>query len=253
VRVGDQSNASMISAVNISPVGNVGIGTTTPLDQLHLNSGLTNGTSIRLTNTDTGGRSFGVLSTGSTSAGGAGTFQIYDVTGAASRLTISSAGNVGIGTTNPGYGLDARSVSSALGPLTQVYPSSTGATSAVAAKILMNTAEFDTDASFDSTNNRIRPTKAGIYRVHLNVNLTMVASTGFTIYAHLYKNGSAAKSVHELIDYNGSFSQTLSVTALMQFNGTTDYVEGYFGTNTGTVAYNSGSLTWLSAEFIRSL
>lgn len=80
-----------------SGAGYIGIGTTNPAYQLQVQSAQTTGTVIGVKNTDTGGRGYGLLSSGSASSGGAGKLHIYDDI-AGIRLTVDSAGNVGIGT-----------------------------------------------------------------------------------------------------------------------------------------------------------
>ncbi|MGZ3807670.1 MAG: hypothetical protein ACXVCE_06255, partial [Bacteriovorax sp.] len=84
--------------------GNVGIGTTAPSTNLHVSSSGTDNTSIIVQNTSTGGHSYGLFSTGSTSGAGAGKFAISD--NGSPRLSIDSTGNVGIGTTSPGAKLE---------------------------------------------------------------------------------------------------------------------------------------------------
>jgi hypothetical protein len=76
--------------------GNVGIGTTSPSEQLHLGG---SNPVIRLDGT----RSFAIT----TNSGNA--FRIYDYTAATDRVYINSAGNVGIGTTVPARSLDVYS------------------------------------------------------------------------------------------------------------------------------------------------
>jgi hypothetical protein len=94
--------------IRITNTGNVGIGTTSPAQYslLHLYSTANTGTGLRIENGDTGGRAFRLLSTGSANTGGAGKFHFYDESAAAFRMTVDSAGNVGIGTTSPGTALD---------------------------------------------------------------------------------------------------------------------------------------------------
>jgi hypothetical protein len=70
---------------------------------LHLSSSTI--TESRYTATDTGGRTWRI-GTGDNTAGLSGAFRIYDETGAATRLYITNAGNVGIGTTSPATTLD---------------------------------------------------------------------------------------------------------------------------------------------------
>jgi hypothetical protein len=92
--------------------GNVGIGTTSPIDALNIVTGATNGGAtikqttygsavVTLDNVTTGGRKYVIGSTGVGNAQGAGHFSIYDYTGATDRFLITSSGDVGIGTNSP--------------------------------------------------------------------------------------------------------------------------------------------------------
>lgn len=82
--------------MRIDSSGNVGIGTTSPGGRLELSSATTTGTDIRLTNTDTGGRTYGLLSSGTGSTGGAGKLHIYDYNTPRSMMIFDSSGNVEI-------------------------------------------------------------------------------------------------------------------------------------------------------------
>ncbi|QQG53037.1 MAG: hypothetical protein HY931_02275 [Candidatus Falkowbacteria bacterium] len=107
--------------VTFKSSGNVGIGTTSPVHKLDISGGnYTNqlrvissdpaGTGITLESTDTGGREFSIISTGTGDYPGAGTLTFWDNTNgavaASARMVINSAGNVGIGQTSPGTKLD---------------------------------------------------------------------------------------------------------------------------------------------------
>jgi hypothetical protein len=84
----------------IATSGNVGIGTTSPQKLFHLASSSTNGTVWRFENSDTGGKTFDIFSTGSANSAGVGKFNITNTT--ANLFTIDgTTGNVGIGTTTP--------------------------------------------------------------------------------------------------------------------------------------------------------
>lgn len=106
--------AQTITAANtflIFPAGTpgmVGIGTTTPVEKLHIcKRGDTLGAAVLLDSTGgANGRKFYVGSTLADNVGGAGLFQIYDATSSQPRLNINPAGNVGIGTTGPNYKLE---------------------------------------------------------------------------------------------------------------------------------------------------
>src|ERR1700741_1868683 len=88
-------------AQNVYPAsGNVGLGTSSPLDQLHVNGNQPN-EGIRLSNRGTGGRQYRWISTTSSSSVLGGKFAILDETFGAFRLIVDAGGNVGIGTTTP--------------------------------------------------------------------------------------------------------------------------------------------------------
>jgi len=87
--------------MRITQTGNVGIGTTNPVDLLHISRGNSQDASIRLQNTTAStGRTWIINSRPNT-----GALEFYDYTATASRMTISNTGNVGIGTTEPGANL----------------------------------------------------------------------------------------------------------------------------------------------------
>jgi trimeric autotransporter adhesin len=66
----------------------------------------TTGTSLNVTNTDTGGANYRLVSTGSANSMGAGNFLIQNVTAGTIPVTVSPTGNVGIGSTTPQATLD---------------------------------------------------------------------------------------------------------------------------------------------------
>jgi len=108
------ANATGSPQVYLTHDGNVGIGTTSPTNRLHL-SGTTDrfgmtiesnapgfGPEIHLTSTATNGHEWRIVSGASASNSyGAGSFELWDATAGASRFGILPNGNVGIGTHNP--------------------------------------------------------------------------------------------------------------------------------------------------------
>ena len=113
------TGSSLTERMRILSTGNVGIGTTSPTAPLSVvrNSGTTGTNLLRLmsddtwnsnfilSNQSTGAHDWSLISTGQSNSYGVGKFQIFDNTAAAIRMTIDTAGNVGIGTTSPEYPL----------------------------------------------------------------------------------------------------------------------------------------------------
>jgi hypothetical protein len=91
-------------------------------------------------------------------------------------------------------------------------------------KVTINTKEFDTNSNFDNvTNYRFTPTVAGYYQVTANSNWS---SAVITSVCSIYKNGSEFKRGNQGGTASAS-SNGNSVSALIYFNGSTDYVEMY--------------------------
>ena len=84
--------------------GNVGIGTTSPSAPLHVKDSSQTGYGLILDASSYGGRQW-VLGDGVTTPV-PGTFELRDINSSATRLSVTSSGNVGIGTTNASYRLD---------------------------------------------------------------------------------------------------------------------------------------------------
>jgi hypothetical protein len=91
------------SSIDISANGDVGVGTASPSGRLHLTSTSTAGTSMFFQNTDTGGKNWRLLSTGTANTGGAGIFGLVNATDDPNnyKVMVTPAGNVGIATSAP--------------------------------------------------------------------------------------------------------------------------------------------------------
>lgn len=104
--------------MTIDSGGNIGVGTVAPDYKLHISNASTGddgikiessgvaGPELSLKSTDTGGRDYLLISTGSANGPGAGAFGIFDKNAVTYRMVINSSGNMGIGTAAPGYTLD---------------------------------------------------------------------------------------------------------------------------------------------------
>ena len=92
-------------------------------------------------------------------------------------------------------------------------------------KLQINTEEFDTANCFDSTTNyRFTPTVAGYYQINANVE----AASGVSLCPSIYKNGTEFNRGANLTGGGSTTVVTGSqVSALIYFNGSSDYVELY--------------------------
>ena len=103
--------ANAVERMRITPAGNVGIGTTSPSTSLHVSdaaevslsvdSSHATGSQISLDATGTGGDEWRIVSGADNAGIGGGAFGLYNVDTTSYRWMVTSAGNVGIGTTSP--------------------------------------------------------------------------------------------------------------------------------------------------------
>jgi hypothetical protein len=105
-------------------------------------------------------------------------------------------------------------------------------------KIAINTEEFDTNSNYDSsTNYRFTPTVAGYYQI--SGASQMGGSTNTTLaFVSIYKNGTRFKDGAIVRDTSGTGNMAATVSTVIYFNGSTDYVELYGYVNgTGTLKF----------------
>ena len=103
--------SALSDRLTITSAGNVGIGTTSPGTSLHLSdaaevtlsvdSSHATGAQISLDATGTGGDEWRIVSGANNAGIGGGAFGLYNVDTTSYRFNVTSAGNVGIGTTAP--------------------------------------------------------------------------------------------------------------------------------------------------------
>ena len=104
-------------------------------------------------------------------------------------------------------------------------------------KLILNTEVYDTDSAYDNSSNyRFTPQVAGKYYCYGQV--TIAAQGGNDDAKELglkfYKNGSAATNLVRQSLYNLGYHNTPSLTlsAVIDFNGSSDYIELYAKINT---------------------
>jgi hypothetical protein len=100
-------------------------------------------------------------------------------------------------------------------------------------KVQFGRETFDTDNCYDnSTNYRFTPTVAGKYYVYslVLIDVTDLTNKLYTAQISIYKNGSDLKKIDNLFDYSGSSGLdifTMYTHGIVDFNGSSDYVEIY--------------------------
>jgi hypothetical protein len=102
---------------------------------------------------------------------------------------------------------------------------------------------YDTNSNFAS--NRFTPTVAGKYLINASVNCTDNVNNCAVA---IYKNGSE----YALGGQNDIVNATAEVNALIDMNGTTDYVEIYADNSGGTHIDGTTTNTWFSGTLINS-
>jgi len=144
--------------------------------------------------------------------------------------SISGSGTVTLGTSGETFALGTGAKSSFLYPAFEAKGSAeqTGVSDNTWTKVTMNTEIFDTNSMYDaSTNYRFTPTVAGKYYVYATVRGTAAASTLDLEMTAIYLNG--ATYIENQIDWRNNDAQLagICVNAIIDMNGSSDYVECY--------------------------
>lgn len=178
---------------------------------------------------------YGTLSASNGGTGQAGGYAVGDLlyasaAGTLSKLAAVAAGKVLISagvTTAPAWGnpLDVTSFRAYNGSAQTVSTSTD-------TKLVLDTESWDKGGWFDSaTNYRYTPLIAGTYRFSFKARITTSVAAQ-SLQLKLYKNGA---SVNENIErLSGTASEDVALSALVEMNGTTDYVEFYVRQTTGS-------------------
>jgi len=159
--------------------------------------------------------------------------------------TDATNSRVGVGTISPATKLDVNgsitsadlTASTAVGadankklvslvqPAFSAYMNTGQALSAVTStKLQYDTESFDTNSNYDNaTNYRFTPTVAGYYQI--NANFTGAASTSGDFLISIFKNGASVALGGYNAGLTGGFTNSPTASAVIFFNGSTDYVE----------------------------
>ena len=90
-----------------------------------------------------------------------------------------------------------------------------------------NTEVFDTDNAYDNSNYRFQPTVAGRYYVYASTKVEANASSLQFVQSSIYKNGGQVKEQMEDARNNNGLQFSVFVSAIIDLDGSGDYVEGY--------------------------
>ena len=116
-------------------------------------------------------------------------------------------------------------------PAFQAYLGSTqNVTSGTTTKVNINTEVFDTDSMYDaSTNYRFTPTTAGKYFCFLNLESSWSSAYGDNMEVEIQKNGSSALRTRFILQTGSGngFYGVLNTCGILEFNGSSDYIEAY--------------------------
>ncbi len=116
-------------------------------------------------------------------------------------------------------------------------------TSSTAANMDWTTEVFDTNNNFDLSTDRFTPTVAGKYLVTASA---YCSNSTVHCLIHIYKNGTA--SIGE--DYRSDSDTVAAVTALVDMNGTTDYLQVIVQNGGGTTINGATWLTFFSGALL---
>jgi hypothetical protein len=125
-------------------------------------------------------------------------------------------------------------------------------TSGTFTKVAFNVEEFDTNSNYDNaTNYRFTPTVAGYYQI--TAFIAGGSSTALTrCICSIYKNGSEFKRGTDFVA-SAAVNGNSIASALISFNGSTDYVEIY-GLVSATAAIITGgqTISFFQAVMVRA-
>jgi len=159
--------------------------------------------------------------------------QIQGPTSGASANTIQipSGQTLDINGTLSGDGSSLTGMNIGYGTFQANFTSEITISHATWTKIAFNTSVIDTDSLYDTSNYRYTPQVAGVYYINSFVQIQGWISTSSACLMEIRKNGSRHKQ-HIHVP-NTSEYPTVETTALVDMNGTTDYIEIYIYQSSG--------------------
>jgi hypothetical protein len=114
-------------------------------------------------------------------------------------------------------------------PAFEAYRNSNqSASHATATKIQADVEIYDSDSDYDKdTNYRFLPTTAGKYFCYMHVSFNGAANRDYYVQPGIYFNGASAASAQYSLDTNTGGDDAYTLYRVINFNGSSDYVEYY--------------------------
>ena len=171
--------------------------------------------------------------------------------GGTGSTTATGSGSVVLATSPTITGLTFTSASTTAPAFSAYSNPGTTVAAATFTKIAFQTKEFDTNTNYDATTNyRFTPTVAGYYQISAaftSSNLTTASNNAIFI----YKNGSQYRTGNTV--GGGAVYPYYTVSSLVYFNGSTDYVEIYcYVSGVSGITTNTGTTCNFCGVYVRS-
>lgn len=185
-----------------------------------------------------------------------GDLLVGDAADLVQRLAIGTTGQVlTVDTTVDGKIKWATPAGASSGPTFRAYKNADQTFNAnTITKVQIDTESWDTDNCFDPTTNyRFTPNKSGYYQVNLALSINQ-NDTNKPAIAIIYKNGAQYININIAAPAQANTESLGAGGDVIYFNGTTDYIEAYAYSESGTARkVVGGSINnYFSAVWIRS-
>jgi hypothetical protein len=165
------------------------------------------------------------------------------------RLAVGTNGQILTADSTAATGIKWATPASSSFPAFSAYKSGGTQTlsNSVYTKITFATESFDTNSNYDTGTSRFTPTVSGYYEVNVLIDMAVGASS--FMQAFIYKNGTIDQGVGAVWSVTEMY---LSGSALIYFNGSSDYVEVYARGGSSPAVYDGATVSRFQAIGVRS-